>query len=235
MDVNSEKILKDISEPPANGSRAEQLHALAASSAEIQGFAHSLSGMHRLKMEQLVRESSWKMQVILWLYGGFIVIGACLIIGSSVFFSRAVAQPLRSLAQSAGEIAQGNLDKKVTVGSQDEIGQLSDAFNVMVDRLKEKEQELQGMATLRERERLAQELHDTLAQELVLLQMKLNEAEMDLPPDVAASIPKALEDIRKITERAYEEVRQSIFGLRDRKSTRLNSSHIQKSRMPSSA
>lgn len=214
LDMVSDTIVKQIARAPGRPPRPKELQALAGISGEIQGLAHGLSGTHRLKMEQLVRESSWRMQVILWLYGGFVVIGALLIMASSLFFFRAVAQPLRSLAQSAEEIAQGNLDKKVTVGSKDEIGQLSHAFNVMVDRLKEKEQELQGLATLQERERIAQELHDTLAQELVLLQMKLNEAEMDLPPDVAASIPQALEDIRKITERAYEEVRQSIFGLR---------------------
>lgn len=214
LEAVSDTIVKQIARAPGKPPRPRDLQALAGISGEIQGLAHGLSGTHRLKMEQLVRESSWRMQIILWLYGGFVVIGAFLILASSLFFFRAVAQPLRSLAQSAGEIAQGNLDKKVTVGSKDEIGQLSHAFNVMVDRLKEKEQELQGLATLQERERIAQELHDTLAQELVLLQMKLNEAEMDLAPDVAASIPQALEDIRKITERAYEELRQSIFGLR---------------------
>jgi signal transduction histidine kinase len=214
LEVVSDAIVKQIAPAPGRPPRPKDLQALAGISGEIQGLAHGLSGTHRLKMEQLVRESSWKMQVILWLYGGFVVIGAFLVLASSLFFFRSVAQPLRSLAQSAGEIAEGKLDKKVTVRSKDEIGQLSHAFNVMADRLKEKERELQGMATLQERERIAQELHDTLAQELVLLQMKLNEAEMDLPRDPSSPISRAFNDIRAITERAYEEVRQSIFGLR---------------------
>ena len=165
-------------------------------------------------MEEMLRESTWKMQVILWLYGAFVLIGGFLIAGSGFFFSRAVTHPLRLLAEGAREIAEGNLEKKVAVQSRDEIGQLSYAFNVMVDRLKEDKEKLQGLATLEERERIAQELHDTLAQELVLLQMKLSEAQMELAPSVSAPIRKILEEIRKITEGAYEDVRQSIFGLR---------------------
>ncbi len=214
LDDVSEEILKQVDQSPRKSPRQENLQSLGKVAMKIQPLAHLLSASHRGKMEKMMRESAWKMQVIVWLYGGFVAIGACLILASGVFFSRSVTQPLRSLADGAREIAQGNLNKKVAVRSKDEIGQLSHAFNIMVDRLKEKEQKLQGLATLEERERIAQELHDTLAQDLVLLQMKLGEAEMALPANVSAALLEALEEIRKIAEGAYEDVRQSIFGLR---------------------
>lgn len=214
LDAASENIVKQIDQLPRKLPNRNELQALAEIEGKIQTLAHWLSLTHRAKMERIGRENTWEMQLILWLYGGFVLVGAGLILGSIVFFSRRLAQPLRLLAEGAREIAQGNLEKKVAVKSRDEIGQLSHAFNVMVDRLREHKEKLQGLATLEERERIAQELHDTLAQELVLLQMKLSEAELDLSPGASAPIRKALEEIRKIAEGAYEDVRQSIFGLR---------------------
>jgi signal transduction histidine kinase len=213
LDVNSEEVVKHVTASPAEQPHMRELLALTESSGRIQGLAHGLTASHMATMDSLVSGSSWKMKTVLWLYGGFVAAGTVLILVASVFFFRSVAQPLRRMAEAAGAIADGKEGQKLTVASKDEIGQLSHAFNIMTDRLKEKEQELHGLATLQERERIAQELHDTLAQELALLQIKLNEAEANVPPDGAASMRRTLKDMRKIVERAYEEVRQAIFGL----------------------
>lgn len=213
LDVHSERVVRQTQKTAAVQPPLAELRALAESSAWIQALAHGMTVSHWRRMDELAQSSSWKMELVFWLYGGFVVGGALLILASSVFFFRGIAQPLRQLSLAAGEIAAGNRGEKVNVASRDEIGQLSHAFNVMVDRLKEKEQQLQGVATLKERERLAHELHDTLAQELALLQIKLNEAEADLPSDAARHMRQGFEEIRKITERAYEQLRQAIFGL----------------------
>jgi signal transduction histidine kinase len=212
LDVHSQRVVSRTQETSAIQPPLAELRALGETSARIQALAHGMTAAHRSHMDELVQSNSWKMEVVFWLYGGFVAGGALLIIVSSIFFFRGIAQPLRRLSLAAGEIAAGNRGEKVTVASRDEIGQLSHAFNVMVDRLKENEQELRGMATLKERERIAQELHDTLAQELAVLQIKLNEAEANLPSD-AARARDAFEEIHKITGRAYEELRQAIFGL----------------------
>jgi len=191
-----------------------ELEALADAELRVQGFAHLLSGAHRAKMDERLRENTLGMQVIVGLYAGFALLGVVLVMGASFLFHRTLAQPLRSLAEAAGEIAEGNLYKKVPVTSKDEIGQLSHAFNIMTDRLKQHEERLKGLATLEERERIAQELHDSLAQDLGLLHLKIIEAEQNLDPKGSLSARQTLQEMRKITGDAYENVRQAIFGLR---------------------
>ena len=62
---------------------------------------------------------------------------------------------------------------------------------------------------------------------------------VDSEVHTATRVSKRLSDLReyreKIERRVLEKVPELLEQLRDRKSTRLNSSHIQKSRMPSSA
>jgi len=58
--------------------------------------------------------------------------------------ARQTSQPLLQLAEAAREVAQGNLDRRVSVESSDEIGTLGAAFNTM-------NQELDGLYRLLER------------------------------------------------------------------------------------
>ena len=51
-------------------------------------------------------------------------------------FSRAITRPVRRLTDAAGAVAQGRLDTQVPARSQDELGQLSRAFNAMTARLR---------------------------------------------------------------------------------------------------
>jgi signal transduction histidine kinase len=50
--------------------------------------------------------------------------------------ARGVTRPIRELVQRAQEIAAGNLDRKIAVQAQDEVGQLGEAFNRMGTSLK---------------------------------------------------------------------------------------------------
>lgn len=191
----------------------QELDALADVELRILGFAHLLGAGHRAEMDERLKDNALKMQVIVGLYAGFALMGLALVTGASFYFHRALAQPLKSLARAASEIAEGNFHKKVPVDSRDEIGQLSHAFNVMTERLKAREEALKGLATLEERERLAQELHDSLAQDLALLRLKVIElGEASRPADRPAAT--ILAEMRRIVDGAYEDVRQAIFGLR---------------------
>ncbi|MBI2088153.1 MAG: HAMP domain-containing protein [Deltaproteobacteria bacterium] len=193
---------------------SRELEALADAEMRAQGLAHLLSGAHRTKMDERLRENTLKMQLIVGLYAGFALLGVVLVMGASFLFHRTLAQPLQSLAQAASEIAEGNLHKKVPVASRDEIGQLSHAFNLMTDRLKTHEESLKGLATLEERERIAQELHDSLTQDLALLRLKVIDMEQTLLPSDRQAVAETLTEMRKIVDNAYEDVRQAIFGLR---------------------
>ena len=73
---------------------------------------------------------------------------------------------------------------------------------------------VRGMAAVEERERLAREMHDGLAQALGLLNLKLALAERTLDGGAPAAVRLALAETRKAASDAYDEVRQAIFGLR---------------------
>jgi signal transduction histidine kinase len=53
-----------------------------------------------------------------------------------LILSGAMARPLRRLTAAAGAVAQGDFDQQVPVGSRDELGRLSQAFNEMTARLR---------------------------------------------------------------------------------------------------
>lgn len=55
----------------------------------------------------------------------------------SVFVARTFTNPLRQLVEGAEEIGGGNLDYRIKVEAEDEIGQLAQAFNDMVESLQE--------------------------------------------------------------------------------------------------
>ena len=71
-----------------------------------------------------------------------------------------------------------------------------------------------GVAAVEERERLAREMHDGLAQALGFLNLKLALAERGLDGAPAEPTRRALAEMRKVAGDAYDEVRQAIYGLR---------------------
>lgn len=82
-------------------------------------------------------------------------------------------------------------------------------------------EEVRSLATLQERERIAREMHDGLAQAVGYLHLRLKTLEDrqergDKPPSSAE-----FAEMRTVARKAYEDVRQSIFGLRTVVSKRL--------------
>ncbi|MFJ5765020.1 methyl-accepting chemotaxis protein [Lysinibacillus sp. NPDC093210] len=67
------------------------------------------------------------------LYHTILILVAAIIISSIVFYfvMKAVINPIKALKDSAVTISEGNLTESVTVTSNDEIGQLGQAFNDM--------------------------------------------------------------------------------------------------------
>ncbi len=69
------------------------------------------------------------------------VVGVVAIIAISLFFawliSRGITRPLRELVTATRYIAEGNLDSRVRITARNELGELGDAFNIMVDELQQ--------------------------------------------------------------------------------------------------
>ncbi|MFQ5913699.1 MAG: GAF domain-containing sensor histidine kinase [Nitrospinota bacterium] len=78
-------------------------------------------------------------------------------------------------------------------------------------RLQEK---LHNMALIEERQRIAREMHDGLAQDLGFLHMKFGQVEQMVRSEQIPDSIGELKEMKKVTREAYEDVRQSILGLR---------------------
>ena len=75
-------------------------------------------------------------------------------------------------------------------------------------------------AVLEERERLAREMHDTLAQVLGYLHLKSEVAQAGLAAGDQEKVQKELAEISAVSHEAYADVREAILGLRENISQR---------------
>jgi two-component system NtrC family sensor kinase len=89
---------------------------------------------------------------------GFVVLAAVLV---SLLVQRVVYRPLGDLKSGAERLAQGDLEQPIPVRSEDELGQLADAFNSMTRALRKSRAELQEWGhTLEQKvEEATRELH----------------------------------------------------------------------------
>lgn len=71
----------------------------------------------------------------LFLTGTIIALALTAVLG--VILSGTITAPIKEITKQASSVAEGNFDRRVRVYGQDEIGQLSHAFNNMTSRLKE--------------------------------------------------------------------------------------------------
>lgn len=73
--------------------------------------------------------------------------------------------------------------------------------------------EVRSLATNEERQRLAREIHDGVAQELAMIGYGIDNAQAELPPDAKASA-EVLQALRNEVTRVITELRLSLFELR---------------------
>lgn len=66
-----------------------------------------------------------------------VVVATVLIVIVAYLVARSISQPIRRMAGSASRIAGGNLEERVDIRSQNEIGMLGQAFNDMADDLRD--------------------------------------------------------------------------------------------------
>ncbi|MCL5960707.1 MAG: sensor histidine kinase, partial [Chloroflexi bacterium] len=74
--------------------------------------------------------------------------------------------------------------------------------------------QVQSLAVLEERDRIAREMHDGLAQVLGYLNLKTKTVQSMLPRGKVEQAQVELVDMEKVIQDAYADVRESIFGLR---------------------
>ncbi len=98
----------------------------------------------------------------------FMTLGAAFFIVIIVYFiARRFSEPILKLVEGAQQIAAGNINIEMTVDSVDEIGILANAFNQMLDALRERDERLQTTnLKLEEANRLKSEFLANMSHEL---------------------------------------------------------------------
>jgi signal transduction histidine kinase len=118
------------------------------------------------------------------------VIAAVIFFIITYLISLKITAPLIRLKNAAVELGEGNYTGQLTDVSNDEIGELTEAFNKMTVKLLEKDAALKTEKYNRlrstidgqdlERQRLSRELHDGIGQNLIAIRLKLGAIEDNL-------------------------------------------------------
>ncbi|HEX5642361.1 MAG TPA: histidine kinase [Thermoleophilia bacterium] len=159
-----------------------------------------------LMAEQGEAEALKATRLALWTTGAVALLAALLaiIIGTTLIHS--IVRPLSELGETAGRIADGELDLSARVKRDDEIGKLAGSFNRMTGRLRE-------LAASKERQRLARDLHDAVSQTLFSISLMAEVLPRVYEKDPAAG-KQRLEELRELTRGALAEMRMLLLELR---------------------
>jgi nitrate/nitrite-specific signal transduction histidine kinase len=153
-------------------------------------------------------------------------------------FSNMVVRPVTRLREGIQRMAEADFDVRLPVTSKDELGELASGFNRMAGELQDiyatleqrveektrsieaKNRELAALdkevAVSEERNLLAQELHDSIAQSLAFLNIQVQLLQEDLQKDLIAEALKGLAQIREGVQESYDDVRELLVHFRTR-------------------
>ncbi|MFZ4520719.1 MAG: HAMP domain-containing sensor histidine kinase [Bacteroidales bacterium] len=134
--------------------------------------------------------------------------------GFVLFISRRITRPLVRLRNAAIDLGKGNFDTNLPVETQDEIGALTESFNIMARQIKEKTTELQAERHGRirsvfdgeemERQRLSRELHDGIGQSLIAIKLRLE----NLLYQDGKDINNSIQELKNYFDQIIDEVRR---------------------------
>jgi signal transduction histidine kinase len=152
---------------------------------------------------------------------------------AALFVAYGITRPLTKLKNAANHIALGNYDQQLEVYVNDEIGELTSAFNAMVVEIRARKNMEAELAEERdkriravidgqdiERQRLSRELHDGLGQQLVagklILESSLYADDVNLKTKISEAqriFDQIIGDIRRISHDLSPSILQE-FGLK---------------------
>ncbi len=205
--------IKEVGSALAPSSPAFELKQAYASSLsplseEILSAAKEISALNQENMSQADdrarseaasarREMYFLLMAALGLGAGFIVLAG-----------RWVLKPVEALTKSADEIAKGNLDLVITQRSRDEIGRLSESFNVMAQNLREARRT--GEARLARIQRSTQQALMNLPEAVAVLD---NSGNVDVASNAAAEtfLLKPGASIQRAEPKCLAELFEAVF------------------------
>jgi signal transduction histidine kinase len=148
---------------------------------------------------------------------------------AAYIISRAIATPIIDLKNATIRVRKGDYDAVLQIKSKDELGELTENFNLMTSQLKLQREELKERETKLfssfidgqedERQRLSRELHDGLGQMIVATKLKtesIMNAGNTINPDnisrLRAMFDSLVDEVRGISNNLMPPVLQE-FGL----------------------
>ncbi len=125
-----------------------------------------------------------------------------------------MARPLRGPDGVLGELCVVRAGRPFTTSEKSLLGALADmaAIAVRTARLHEAEEQWTIHA---ERDRIARELHDSLAQVLGVIHLQLRSLETRAKDEASHVMADELSDLADTADEAYRDVREAILGLRE--------------------
>lgn len=143
---------------------------------------------------------------------------------AAFFLTWILTRPILALVGAANAVARGDLGYRVSRWADDEIGELSTAFNSMTASLQEAERERSEREQMRaryvsniilaqenERQRIARELHDSTGQSLTSLLVGLQTLKL---AEAADERRGRIDELRRVVASTLDEVRALSWGLR---------------------
>lgn len=143
-------------------------------------------------------------------------------LGLYLLIHRLVVQRVEAFRRPLAEFAAGDFTSRLPSPSApaDELDELADAFNQMADELEchvreqEERSELRQRAIVEERERIARELHDGLAQLLGYVNTKAMAVRLMLKNRRMEAAGRHLLQLEEAARELFVDVRQAILGLK---------------------
>jgi signal transduction histidine kinase len=159
-----------------------------------------------LLAEQNEGEALQATRLALWTTGSIALLAVVLAIAIGTLLIHTIVRPLSELGETAGRIADGELELTARVGRDDEFGKLAQSFNRMTGSLHE-------LAASKERQRLARDLHDAVSQTLFSVSI-IAEVLPRIYEKDAEQGKARLEELRQLTRGALAEMRMLLLELR---------------------
>ncbi|MFZ4398638.1 MAG: HAMP domain-containing protein [Bacteroidales bacterium] len=135
------------------------------------------------------------------------------------FISKKITRPIVNLTDASKKIGKGEFNEHLQIYSKDEIGALTESFNLMMSHLENQSQELKKERLLRlqsvidgqeiERQRLSRELHDGLGQLLIAIKLKLE----SLIFTDRSKLLYTIEGIKTLFDSTIDEVKRISYDL----------------------
>ncbi len=153
--------------------------------------------------QQLLETTSYLIILYLVIFGLFI--------GGTALVSRRLTRPLIYLQRGLNKISEGDLDTKIPVKSNDEIGSLAEAYNEMVSRLKDLQEELAAAEREAAWKEMAQQVAHEIKNPLTPIKLNVQHLERQLAAD-DADVNELKPRIKEITKNIITQI-QSLNNI----------------------